>query len=226
MNSRPFSVTSTVFTSITKFLEYGILMADPAADKAAVGEAEVKGETGPVGKGANTPEETPITDNKAKKQSVEEATNCEREGKRGDNVEGVTSDNSNSFVESEDPPGIRIQEELPSTATKPQSSPSVKRVEAKTKSEPVKAQSKKIEVNKRDIVTVKKVETRGKNEARPSSGSRSGKTTPQKQSPQKGKSDGKGGQMLLSSRSSQQYSRNPKNPWNKPASPEGLLCVY
>lgn len=225
MNSVSFSVASRVFTSITKFLEYGKLMADPAADKAAVGEAEVKGEAGPVGKGANTPEETPVADNKAEKRSVEEATNCEREGKQGDNVEGVTSDNSNSFVESEDPPVVQAQEESSSVPIKPQGSSSVKRVDVKAKPEPVKAQSKKVEVNKRDIVTVKKVETRGKNEARPSSGSRSGKTTPQKQSPQKGKSDGKG-QMLLSSRSSQQYSRNPKNPWNKPASPEGLSCVY
>ena len=201
-------------------------MADPA-NNAVVGEPEVRGEAGLVGKGANTPEQTPITDNKGEKQSVEEATNCEREGKQGDNMEGVTGDNSNTSVESEEPPVVQIQEEMSNVAMKPQSSPSLKRADVKGKSEPLttnKAQSKKIEVNKRDIVTVKKVETRGKNEARPSSGNRSGKITPQKQSPQKGKADGKG-QMLLSSRASQQYSRNPKNPWNKPASPEGLHFV-
>ena len=204
-------------------------MADPATDNAVVGEPEVRDEAGPVGKGANTPEQTPITDNKGEKQSVEEATNCEREGKQGDNMEGVTGDNSNTSVESEELPVVQIQEEMASVPMKPQGSPSVKRADAKGKSEPLttnKAQSKKLEVNKRDIVTVKKVETRGKNEARPSSGNRSGKITPQKQSPQKGKVDGKGGQMLLSSRSSQQYSRNPKNPWNKPASPEGLPIIY
>lgn len=202
-------------------------MADSAADNAVVGEPEVKGEAGPVGQGANTPNETPVADNKGQKQSVEEATNCEREGKQGDNMEGVTGDNSNSFVEAEEPPVLQIPEETSSIPTKPpQGSPSVKKADTKGKSEAVvanKTQSKKTEVNKRDIVTVKKVETRGKNESRPSSGNRSGKTTPQKQSPQKGKSDGKG-QMLLSSRTSQQYTRNPKNPWNKPASPEGLLC--
>ena len=200
-------------------------MADPAADNAVVGEPEVRVEAGPVAKSANTPEQTPIADNKGEKHNVEEATNCEREGKLGDNIEGVTSDNSNAFVESEEPPAILIQEEMANVSIKPQGSPSVKRADVKGKSEQQvtsKTQSKKVEVNKRDIVTVKKVETRGKNEARPSSGNRSGKTTPQKQSPQKGKSDSKGGQMLLSSRASQQYSRNPKNPWNKPASPEGL----
>ena len=204
-------------------------MADPAAGNAVVGEPEVKGEAGPVGKSVNTLEQTPIADNKGEKHNVEEATNCEREGKLGDNIEGVTSDNSNTFVESEEPSVIQIQEEMANVSIKPQGSPSVKRADVKSKSEQVtsKGQSKKIEVNKRDIVTVKKVETRGKNEARPSSGNRSGKTTPQKQSPQKGKADSKGGQMLLSSRGSQQYSRNPKNPWNKPASPEGLpFYVY
>lgn len=203
-------------------------MADPATDNAVVGEPEVRGEAGPVGKGANTPEQTPIADDKGEKQSVEEATNCEREGKQGDNMEGVTGDISITSVEPEEPPVVQIQEEMASVSVKPQGSPSVKRADVKGKSESLttnKTQSKKVEVNKRDIVTVKKVETRGKNEARPSSGNRSGKTTPQKQSPQKGKADGKGGQMLLSSRSSQQYSRNPKNPWNKPASPEGLLVI-
>ena len=205
-------------------------MEDPATGNAVVGEPEARGEAGPVGRSANTAEQTPLTDNKGEKQSVEEATNCEREGKQGDNVEGVTGDNSNTFVETEEPPVIQIQEEMASVSMKSQGSPSVKRADAKGKPEPLKTQSKKVEVNKRDIVTVKKVETRGKNEARPSSGNRSGKTTPQKQSPQKGKADGKGGQMLLSSRASQQYSRNPKNPWNKPASPEGafsypLSCV-
>ena len=203
-------------------------MADPATDNAVVGEPELRDEAGPVGKGANTPEETPVTDNKGEKQSVGEATNCEREGKQGDNMEGVTGDNSVTSVEPEEPPVVQIQEETASVSVKPQGSPSVKRADVKGKSEPLttsKTQSKKVEVNKRDIVTVKKVETRGKNEARPSSGNRSGKTTPQKQSPQKGKADGKGGQMLLSSRSSQQYSRNPKNPWNKPASPEGLPII-
>ena len=223
MNGISFSVNSLVFASITNFLEYGTLMADPAAGNAVVGEFEVKEEAGPVGKGANTPEETPLTDNKGEKQSSEEAKNCEREGKQGDNMEGVTGDNSNSFVESEEPPVVQLQE-VASVSSKPQTSPLVKRIDVKNKPETVTAnrpQSKKIEVNKRDIVTVKKVETRGKNESRPSSGNRSGKTTPQKQSPQKGKSDGKG-QLLLPSRSSQQYSRNPKNPWNKPASPEGV----
>lgn len=224
MNRTIFSIASMVFTSITNFLEYGILMADPAADNAVVGEPEVRGEAGPVGKGANASQETPLTDNKGEKHGVEEATGCEREGKQGDNVEGVTGDNSNSFVEPEEPSVVQVQEEVVNVPTKVHSSPSVKRADVKGKSESAtssKSQSKKVEVNKRDIVTVKKVETRGKNEARPSSGNRSGKTTPQKQSPQKGKADGKGGQMLLSSRSSQQYSRNPKNPWNKPASPEG-----
>jgi len=202
-------------------------MADSAPDNAVVGEPEVSKEAGLVIKGANTLEETPVTDNKGEKHSEEEATNCEREGKQGDNMEGDIGDNSNSFVESEEPP-VQIQEEMATVSTKAQSSPSVKKADMKSKSESLtgtKTLSKKVEVNKRDIVTVKKVETRGKNEARPSSGGRSGKTTPQKQSPQKGKSDGKG-QLLLSSRGSQQYSRNPKNPWNKPASPEGLLCMY
>ena len=214
-----------IFCSITNFLEYAILMADPAADGAVVGEPEVRREAVPVSKGANTPEETPVSDNKDEKHVMEEATSSEKEGKQGDNTEGVTGDNSNTFVGSEDTP-VQTQEEVTSSSTKPQGSPLVRKAETKGKSETLKTQSKKIEVNKRDIVTVKKVETRGKNEARPSSGNRSGKTTPQKQSPQKGKADGKGGQLLLSSRTSQQHSRNPKNPWNKPASPEGLSLYF
>lgn len=198
-------------------------MAELAADNAV--ELEAKEEVKLSTECANSPELTPSSNIKEEKLGGQEATICDSEGKLGDNGEGVTDTKTNSVAEPEEMPSV--QEEV-TAGTKAQASPSNKKTDVKGKSESgssSKGQTKKGEVNKRDIVTVKKVETRGKNEARPSGGGRSGKSTPQSKSPQKGKADNKG-QLLLSSRSSQQYSRNPKNPWNKPASPEGQLFWY
>ncbi|XP_065884842.1 la-related protein 1B-like isoform X2 [Dysidea avara] len=192
-------------------------MAELAADNAV--ELEAKEEAKLSTERANSPELTPSSNIKEEKLRGEEATICDSEGKQGDNVEGVTDTKTNSVIEPEEMPSV--QDEV-SAVTKAQTSLSNKKADGKSKSDSgtsSKGQTKKGEVNKRDIVTVKKVETRGKNEARPSGGGRSGKSTPQTKSPQKGKADNKG-QLLLSSRSSQQHSRNPKNPWNKPASPE------
>jgi len=201
------------------------MMAELAVENAV--ELEAKEEVKLSTERANSPEVTPSSNIKEEKLRGEEATICDSEGKQGDNVEGVTDTKPNSVVGPEEMPSV--QDEVPA-GTKSQASPSSKRADVKGKSESSSSSSKtptkKGDVNKRDIVTVKKVETRGKNETRPSGGGRSGKSTPQTKSPQKGKADNKG-QLLISSRSSQQYSRNPKNPWNKPASPEGqLLCYY